>query len=561
MMYDWTTAKGSEAVVDLDDRKLVFESILDSQEPPPFWLIFARIEEAVHADPRWTAAMKRRGIRDDEGIRMAPQVPFPPRLGAPAPPISVAAWVNNARSTEAENLYLTTEVDLVRGIVTRFEDHLPPQTPSGADLFARDGGRPALKPLRIEQPAGPGFAIQGTQLRWQNWEVRFGVNPRRGLELHDVAYRDGTGRRTILYRASVTEMVAPYGDPGWMSFYPPDEGGRGLARAGSLRSAERGEDTPPNAVFRAAVTHDSRGNPIEVPRAVTIYERDDGIVWRHHDESRRSRALVVTTFHTVDNYDYEFSWIFRQDGTIEAEAVLTGVINSYHTQRERESTAGVERQTISAVLVAPRIAGPIHQHFFSYRLDFDIDGVRNSVVEMNTATLSPIGNGSSHEWFATHATVLTRELDAKRNIDMAAGRWWKIVNTDLVTVLGQHPGYALMPGHNSMPYADADSAVRRMFGFLDAHLWVTAYAPDELYAAGRLVEVDYAGEGLPRWIQANREIENRDVVVWYTLGVTHLPRPEDWPIMPARRAGFMLMPFGFFDNNPAIDVSRPHPWK
>ena len=89
----------------------------------------------------------------------------------------------------------------------------------------------------------------------------------------------------------------------------------------------------------------------------------------------------------------------------------------------------------------------------------------------------------------------------------------------------------------------------------------TAYSPDEIYAAGHLVGVDYVGEGLPRWVQANREIANRDVVVCYTLGVTHLPRPEDWPIMPAHRAGFGLIPFGFFTQNPAMDVSRPHPWK
>jgi primary-amine oxidase len=564
LMYDWGSATASEAVVDLGSRRIVSQKILESREPPSFWLIFARIEEIVRADPRWRPAMERRGITDDEGVRMAPQLTggFPPRLvdaGSNTGVIAVSTWINNPRSREAEELYLDIDVDLGRGAVTKFEDRLPPEVPRGTDFFRPNDRRPPLKPLSIEQHAGPSFEVRGSKLRWQNWELRFGVHPRRGLDLYDVAYRDGDRLRTVLYRASVSEMVAPYGDPEWRSFYPPDEGGRGLARSGTLRPAEHGEDTPPNTVYYPAVTHDSRGNSIEIPKAISIYERDDGLLWRHHDEARRARALVLTTFHTVDNYDYQLSWVFRMDGTIEVEAVLTGVINSYATGRQRDARSDIDGSSSSHVLVAPRVVGPIHQHFFSYRLDLDVEGERNSVVELNTASI-PQSKRSSDEWFATRTTVLKRERDARREIEMASSRWWKIINPEVVTELGQHPGYGLRPGHNTMPHAGPRSAVRRRFGFIDHHLWVTAYSPDEIYAAGHLVGVDYVGEGLPRWVQANREIANRDVVVWYTLGVTHLPRPEDWPIMPAHRAGFALIPFGFFTQNPAMDVPRPHPW-
>jgi primary-amine oxidase len=46
-------------------------------------------------------------------------------------------------------------------------------------------------------------------------------------------------------------------------------------------------------------------------------------------------------------------------------------------------------------------------------------------------------------------------------------------------------------------------------------------------------------------------------VLWYTLGSHHIPRPEDWPVMPVERAGFALRPFGFFDANPSLDVAPP----
>jgi primary-amine oxidase len=44
------------------------------------------------------------------------------------------------------------------------------------------------------------------------------------------------------------------------------------------------------------------------------------------------------------------------------------------------------------------------------------------------------------------------------------------------------------------------------------------------------------------------------IVVWHTFGVSHSPRPEDWPVMPVEYCGFHLMPVGFFDGNPALDL-------
>jgi primary-amine oxidase len=38
--------------------------------------------------------------------------------------------------------------------------------------------------------------------------------------------------------------------------------------------------------------------------------------------------------------------------------------------------------------------------------------------------------------------------------------------------------------------------------------------------------------------------------------MVHFPRPEEWPVMPVDSCGFTLVPFGFFDRNPALDI----PW-
>jgi primary-amine oxidase len=93
-------------------------------------------------------------------------------------------------------------------------------------------------------------------------------------------------------------------------------------------------------------------------------------------------------------------------------------------------------------------------------------------------------------------------------------------------------GYTLIPGENALPYAAPDSWLLRRAGFLNAHLWVTPYEARERYAAGDYPNQSHGGDGLPRWTKGNRAVENQDIVLWYTLGVTHIPRPEEWPSCP-----------------------------
>lgn len=45
-----------------------------------------------------------------------------------------------------------------------------------------------------------------------------------------------------------------------------------------------------------------------------------------------------------------------------------------------------------------------------------------------------------------------------------------------------------------------------------------------------------------------------DPVLWHCFGLTHIVRPEDFPVMPVESAGFTLKPVGFFRGNPAIDI-------
>ncbi len=415
-----------------------------------------------------------------------------------------------------------------------------------------------------KEPSGPSnqppsreaqFQVLGNEVRWNHWRFRFALHPRVGLVLYTVGYEQEGKIRSILYRASLSEMVVPYGDPNWFLWCPFDAGEYGMG-VYAKTPLNYGIDAPKDAAYFSAWLHDRKGTPVELPRAAAIYERDGGVLWRHGRSARRTRQLVLSSFVRVDEYDYGFNWVFHEDGTLAMEVLLTGRMNVKVVEREQDEE-GHEGRPSFGHLVEPHREAPNHQHFFNFRLDFDVDGPsRNRVMEINTEALpegpdNPYGNA-----FVMKETALSRELEARRRMKLATNRKWKIANTCSTNSLGQPTAYVLVPGENSVPHATEKSFLRRHAGFVNHHLWVTPYRAEEMYAAGDYVNGGPAGAGLPKWTHANRDIEDTDIVVWYTLGVTHVPRPEEWPLMPVHRAGFKLVPAGFFARNPAMKSAK-----
>jgi len=302
-----------------------------------------------------------------------------------------------------------------------------------------------------------------------------------------------------------------------------------------------------------AVLATEQGDPYTVEHAICMHEEDYGILWKHNDmhggtnEVRRSRRLVVSFIATVGNYEYGFYWYLYLDGNIQLEVKLTGIVSPM-------AVAPGEVPPF-ANMIAPGLAAPHHQHLFSARLDFDLDGTANSVYEVEAEIIPP---GPDNPWknaFRPKATRLDTEQAAKRDMNAATSRTWRIVNEGSRNRLGNPVAYKLIPTMSTPTMlADPDSSVGRRAGFARHNLWVTPYAPDERRAAGEYPNQSKGGDGLPAWTAADRSIVDTDVVVWYTFGVTHFVRPEDWPVMPVEYTGFLLSPYGFFDRNPTLDL-------
>ena len=412
-----------------------------------------------------------------------------------------------------------------------------------------------MRPLEVVQPEGPSFEVEGREVRWQKWRFRVGFTPREGLVLHTISYHDQDRWRPIVHRASYAELVIPYGDPspGRFRTNAYDIGEYGIGPM--TNSLELGCDCLGEIRYLDAVVHDSHGEPITIGNAICMHEEDYGLLWKHYDwqaedsEVRRSRRFVISSIITAANYEYAFYWYLYQDGTIETEVKLTGIVLTSAVHPGEKPEYGR--------LVSPGLSALNHQHFFCVRLDMAVDGHRNDVHEVHTESVpagaeNPYGNA-----FKAVATQLSSERDAQQLIDPLSARFWRFSNPDRRNTVGDPVAYKLVPGPNVLPFAAEGSSGLARAGFVTKHLWVTPYAPRERYPAGEYPNQHLGGAGLPEWTAADRSIEGANLVAWYTFGSHHIARVEDWPVMPVARIGFTLMPDGFFDQNPALDVPPP----
>lgn len=447
-------------------------------------------------------------------------------------------------------------------------DRPPPKIPTESVNYHRDLLRTnsylettwrldLLKALDVVQPDGPSFEVTGNLVTWQKWSFRVGFNYREGLVLHDVRYAG----RPILHRASLVEMAVPYGDP-----YPPhhrkcafDVGDYGLGYCAN--SLELGCDCLGHIHYFDAVLPDSSGTPYAKKKAICMHEEDQGILWKHveyrngHSESRRSRELVISSIATVVNYEYLFYWRFKQDGMIDFEIKLSGELSTNLPSMEEDGLP------THGVMVSPGVNSQVHQHMFCARLDMAVDGQKNSVSEIDVVAqpLHPKKNPYGNAFMAVENKLET-EKAAVRTADSNKARVWKVSNSSGVTnrITGKPTAYKLVPftrgpAHPIM-LVDPSSAVAKKGAFAQAHLWVTPHADDERYPSGEYTPQGDGSVGLPDWTAGNRNVAEEDIVLWHAFGVCHLPRVEDFPVMPCEITGFSLKPENFFDGNPAIDL-------
>ncbi len=566
ILFDRGSGSTYEALVDAGAADLFELKKVDGVQPAIMIEEYEECERLLKEHPDFHAAIERRGLDVEESLELITIDPVPAgNFGIPEEEgrrlARAQVWI---RPVPGGNSYarplegIIGLVDLGAGEVIRVDDHGVVPVPDEVGEFRAGHVGPMredIKPFEVTQPDGPSFTVEGNAVSWQGWRMRIGFNAREGLVLHRIGFEQDGRVRPILHRAAYSEMVVPYGDPSPSRYIQgPFDFGENLV--GTLaNSLELGCDCLGEIHYFDAAVSNSSGAVVDMPNVICMHEEDVGLLWKHWDfrngdtEVRRKRRLVVSSISTVGNYDYGFFWYFYQDGTIESEVKLTGIVSTGACEPGTEPRHGT---TLAAGLYAMH-----HQHFFNARLDFDLDGERNSVYEVHTEPTPPGPENPYGNAFHVERRLFERESDATGTVDQLAAKSWLIVNPEVRNSTGKPVAYRLVPGHNVRSFAQPDSSRAKRAGFIGKHVWVTRFDPDEMYAAGDYPNQHPGGAGLPAYVEADRKVAEEDIVLWYSFGSHHVVRLEDWPIMPVTTVGFELRPDGFFDRNPTLDVPPP----
>jgi primary-amine oxidase len=557
-----------EAVVDLTDDAVVSFTHIPDVTPNLTVDELHEVDKAMHEDERVIAKLAERGFTNPDlvlievwayGKAVMPELYRDRRLG----------WCDLwARETPDGNPYahpisgLKLIVDMNTLELLEIEDDHDYGQPEVNGEYVpgpwKGTQRADLKPLHITQPEGASFVLDGTQLRWQNWSMRLGFNYREGPVIYEVAYHDHGGERDIAYRMSFAEMVVPYRDPSFDHYrrtaYDIGEWGLGFMTT----SLELGCDCLGEITYVDAILPDSTGEPYEIKNAICLHEEDNAVLWKHVDvetgaEVRRQRRMVVSCHATVANYEYLVYWRFHQDGNIECEVRATGImVTTPFAEGESAPPFGT--------VVDDRTYAPFHQHFLVARLDLDIDGEANSVMEVDSVALPVSADNPYGLALVLQDTPVRSEAEAARDYDWSTQRSWKIVNPNKQNKHGFDVGYKLVPGACFPVMMDPSTPQYLRAPIIGHQLWVTKNDAGERWPCGDYPTQSAVDTGITEWIKDDAPLENADVVLWYVFGIHHITRPEEWPIMAVDTVSFWLKPSGFFDQNPSIDVApTPRP--
>ena len=442
---------------------------------------------------------------------------------------------------------------------------------TGEEIEARVGQRPAMNPARLMQEGEPNYTYADGALEWDMWRMRLRIDKRPGAVLSNIDVKDGDEWRSLLYQAHLSEVFVPYMDPSaglyWRTYMDSGEYGFGLF----LSPLVAGIDCPAYATFLPAVIAGDDGQPLEIPDAICIFERDIGDpAWRHFEvfaqspdqyvpaEGRPETELVVRTASEVGNYDYLIDYRFKQNGQMEIKIGATGLdgVKGVDSTSMDDPTAAAD--TEYGTLIAPNLVAANHDHYFNFRLDFDIDQPKNQFMTMDIVPAElPEDSLRRSMWKVEHTMPMT-ESEATYQVSASKPRYFMLENPDRKGVLGHRPAY--MIHHGSVAYGPFDfqndpPMIRN--AFIENSVWNTVYDPEERYAGGKFAMQSDGSDTLAQWVKDDAPLQNADIVTWFTAGFHHIPRVEDWPVMSTEWKTVHIMPHNFFPMNPAITIRDP----
>lgn len=581
-MVQYTTDQGfSEALVNISTGKIEdTQTIPNSGQPVVLFAEFMGALEGALGHPDMVVGLAKRGLKPD-GVFCLPLTAgnFFTDEFKDSRLMKVPCYQNptgsNFYAKPIEGLFALYDIGDRKVVKVIDTGAVPlPQDAWGyteGEVAKRMPLRPKTNPARLVQTGKPNYTLDGSQVTWDIWRFNFRVDKRPGLVISNLDVNDQGTWRSVIYQAHLSEVFVPYMDPTegwyWRTYMDSGEYGFGLF----LTPLRAGVDCPSYATFLPAVIADDEGNPLEIPDAICIFERDIGDpAWRHFEifaqtpeqfvpaEGRPETELVVRTASEVGNYDYLIDYRLKQDGQIFIKVGASGLdaVKGAAATSMDDPTAAEETQY--GTLIAPNLVAANHDHYFNFRIDFDIDQPINHIGAMKIVPAEAPADSPRRSLWKVQMDMPDSELDARYTFSAFDPKHFHIANPKRKGYLGHEPGW--MIHHGSVAYGPYDFKHDPPFkrnAYIEYSLWNTVYDPAQRYAGGKYAMQSDGSDTLAEWVKADRPLMGQDVVTWFSAGFHHVPRMEDWPVMSTEWKTVHIMPYNFFAHNPALTIRTP----
>ncbi|KZO98363.1 amine oxidase catalytic domain-containing protein [Calocera viscosa TUFC12733] len=395
-------------------------------------------------------------------------------------------------------------------------------------------------------------------ISWMGWRFFLGFDRDMGLSLWDIGFR---GER-IIYELSPQEAIAQYagGDPvqattAWLDRY--------FGMGASVRDMLPGYDCPAEAQYFPATVHTALGSYTR-ERAVCVFELDTGTpMTRHHGYDHHEHgvvkgyALTVRSISTVGNYDYLFDYTFSLDGTIEVRLSASGYLQGgYWEPKQTGYGSRIREQTM----------GSLHDHVINYKVDLDIAGVENSLLETSTAVEEVTQPWFDDDWGQTvlqqhiiHRYIATED-DSLLKYPKNFQGGYSIMNRNATNSWGNARGYAIHAGVNAIHNTVVGSKrLLKNAAWAQYNIAVSQRKETEP-SSSSMWNMNLPGKPTVDFLKFfdSESLDQEDLVAWVSVGTHHLPQAEDVPNTRTITAtsSFFLTPLNFFDFDVSIDSTN-----
>lgn len=411
----------------------------------------------------------------------------------------------------------------------------------------------------------------GIKFEYLGWEGHVSVRMATGIVFHDIRFR---GNRIVYELALQDQYVAYSGYAGiGQTVYMDSYFGLGL----DMLSLRRGVDCPETAQFFPVTKMGLGGTLDTFPDVVCIFEEDaQAPEWRHthfngsddepHADAIRRSSLVVRAVTSVGNYDYLYSIRFKPDASIEVETTLAGYMLT--------SFFDVNGQTSSDAPFGTRVHrhsfATLHDHLSGWKVDLDVLGTKNTMHRLTVKAGTweeALENGAANGgppplW---HEAPVVKYIERRR-----LSKEFGFLISDPGTVIhafannrftnswGLPRGYAIVHGMTTRQLLPDSHPFTKAAAWTKYHLAITQRKENETLSHAAIYDVVAPGNpvtSLDHYINGE-DIDNEDLVAWVMMGVIHVPRSEDVPLISNFGTQFFIKPWNYYDELASMDMGN-----